>query len=169
MPGSSPAARESWIVLHLKDPTTQKGDPMKFSIPFTFVCMAALTGCSVPVDESEDDGMADLEEPVGSVEQASYFSGVHAIVTSCQPGTPGPTNVEVWFEIYGSFDNNGNNVTAKATGGSGLSLTYQYSNYRSSSQVNLKFSAYSTSGCPTQFIGWVYDGATTLGPFSATP
>jgi hypothetical protein len=147
---------------------------MKTSIPFLFVGIALLSGCAVNTGEVDDaDGISDVadsQEPVAEAAQASTLFGVN-MIPDCF-GSPGwPKSFSAWVEVYGSFDNNGNNVTANLTatfnnGDPAVALKYLYSNYRSSSQVNLYFSGSSYSSCPDRYSGQVQDGGVYLGSYS---
>jgi hypothetical protein len=167
------------LVLKAND-HAERGESMKSSIPFLFVCIASMSGCAVNTGEGEDadvisdvsdvSDVTDSPEPVASAAEASTLFGVN-VIPSCVPGPVGSsTAFSVWIEVYGSFANNGNNVTAKveAVFGNekhGLNLSYTGSNYRSGSQVNLLYSGSSTSGCPTRYQGWVFDGGLPGGTF----
>jgi hypothetical protein len=164
------------LVLKAND-HAERGESMKTSVPFLFVCIASLSGCAFNTGEGEDaDGISDVTdspEPVASAAEASTLFGVNVIPT-CWGGPSGPvgwpTPISVWIEVYGSFDNNGNNVTANmfstfSNGDPLLAYSYTGSNYRSGSQVNLSYAPTSSGGCPSSYRGSVYDGGVLLGNF----
>lgn len=152
---------------------TSKKFAVKFLVPFLIGAAGLVSGCGPEVAPGEDVA----PESLGTTSQASTISTTptesFSMYSGFQAPASWPTPITAAYSIYGSFDNNGANITATAVvtfsnGDPPLALSLVNSS-RSSSYVSLTFSGTwvpRRSGTVTTASRIsIYDGGTFLGSY----